>query len=497
MKKILSVILTIACVFTMGISLVACDLFADKGEAAAFVSMDINPSIEFTLDKNNKVLSVYGANEDGQVLLYGEDGIIGADIQVAAAKVLELAKELGFVNQDNTVVQTTVSADASAKETAITNKINAQVTASAEKLGVDLKCDLNTAYSLSRKLEQLKARYPESQAIQNLTPSKLKLVISATETGEISVEAAAEMNTSELVNYVSESHKKLEEFATQAYQQAKATASLAYDEAVGMAVDGVYTAYYAKSVLQLKHLDTCYLGAMYQSYKMGFRALNAAATAISYVEKINSYSLNETQIQAVLEALGSDVTVEDLKDSDGNVTIDSIYAYADKMFKNSDAAVTIEEIKTKLNTALDSIDNELQAKIAEATEKYGEQIQAVADGINSIVSALPESVKDIVGTAFKDLDDMCKNIINIVSDGKITSDEVRKVAKQMDDKATATLVRIEKDLSKDELSEIAQNKENLIKNASAAKAQMEEAIAKAEQSAKDRLAELKASRASN
>ena len=72
-------------------ALTACD-FNKKAEAQTFVSMDINPSVEFTLDKNNKVLSVHGANEDGQVLLYGEEGIVGADIEVATAKVLELAK---------------------------------------------------------------------------------------------------------------------------------------------------------------------------------------------------------------------------------------------------------------------------------------------------------------------------------------------------------------------------------------------------------------------
>jgi hypothetical protein len=44
----------------------------EAGTAVAFVTVDINPSIEITLDENGVVASVYGANEDGQILLYGE-----------------------------------------------------------------------------------------------------------------------------------------------------------------------------------------------------------------------------------------------------------------------------------------------------------------------------------------------------------------------------------------------------------------------------------------
>ena len=66
----------------------------------------------------------------------------------------------------------------------------------------------------------------------------------------------------------------------------------------------------------------------------------------------------------------------------------------------------------------------------------------------------------------------------------------------MNDKADKVLADIEKDLSKEELAEIAETKETLMNKAAAAKAQMEQAIAQAEETAKARLAELKASRTS-
>ena len=495
-KKISAIILATVLVIGAIFTLVSCDWFGGQDEAAAFVSLDINPSIEFTLDKNNKVLSVYGANEDGQVLLYEEDGIVGADIEVATAKVLELAKQLGYVSEENTVVQTTVTTEKGDKEDALYNKINAQVEASAESLNIALKCEANTAYSLMRKLEQLKAQYPDNQAIQNLSPAKLKLVISAAETGEISVEAAAEMNNAELIKAVSATHEKMEAFATEAYKQAKSVASAIYDEAVGTLTEGVYTAYYAKSVLQLKHLDTCYLGALYQSYKMGYRVLNATAKALVFVEKINDYALNAQQIEAVLNAFGSSVTVDDLKNSDGEVTLNSIYAYADKTFKNSQAAADLTELKNKLNAALDTIDSELKVKIDEAAQKYAPQIEAITNAINSVINSLPDAFKDLSQTVFGDLQDMCNAIADILKDGKITSDEVRALANSINGKAAATLTRIEKDLDKDELAEIQESLDGFKSKTDAFKQQMDEAIAKAEQEAKTKLEQIKASRQS-
>ena len=61
MKRLLSVILTAACVLTMCVSLTACDLLGgNKGDAAAFVSLDINPSLELTLDKTTRLSAFTG-----------------------------------------------------------------------------------------------------------------------------------------------------------------------------------------------------------------------------------------------------------------------------------------------------------------------------------------------------------------------------------------------------------------------------------------------------
>ncbi len=75
----------------------------------AVVTMDINPSVEVSLNKNNKVIRVEALNEDGAYLLDVEvDGWI---IDDAIALLLAEAKKDGFVedDQDAFVVITTIA----------------------------------------------------------------------------------------------------------------------------------------------------------------------------------------------------------------------------------------------------------------------------------------------------------------------------------------------------------------------------------------------------
>ena len=63
MKKKFWTLVSLLCATAMCLPLAACGGNNNgTAKAVAYVSMDINPSIEFTLDKNNKVISVYGAN---------------------------------------------------------------------------------------------------------------------------------------------------------------------------------------------------------------------------------------------------------------------------------------------------------------------------------------------------------------------------------------------------------------------------------------------------
>ena len=78
-------------------------------KATSFVSIDINPSVELVLDQNNVVMSANGANNDGKALLFEEDGIVGAELDVAIANLATLAVRYGYVQDGSDVSVEVVS----------------------------------------------------------------------------------------------------------------------------------------------------------------------------------------------------------------------------------------------------------------------------------------------------------------------------------------------------------------------------------------------------
>jgi len=492
MKKQILAVSALLCAGVMVVPFAACG--QKEAEAASYVSLDINPSIELTLDKNDKVLSVYGANEDGQVLLYEEEGIVGADVKTAVEKITALAVELGYLDENNKVVETSVSSE----KKDLLEKVNASVTATAESLNLSVTCDGEGAYSLLRKMEQLKERFPDNSAIRNLTPDKMKLVLSATEDGSISVEAAAELDTSELVKRISDAHQKTEEYATAAYNKIKSEASAAYDLAVGDVSDLIYTSYYTAH-----HLNNTYYAVSYQSYKYSARSLKVVSDALVFAEKACEYPLSEVQIAAASEALGLGSDVSALKNSDGDITVNSIYAYADKLFKNSEASVELDKIKTDLNAALDKAESELQEIIDEESVEYEAEINEVKEKLGLIVgeiekvtALIPDALKTQLQTMVNNAKEFIAEAGKVMEDGKITSDEVRALAEKLEKKAGEAREKMDGDLTEKEREEVKAKQEKAVSELTAAKKKMEDAISKAEQEAKAKLAELKEARQS-
>ena len=487
----LSVVLAATCA-----SLVACNPDSNQPEeAVSYVSMDINPSIELTLDKNNKVVSVYGANEDGQVLLYGEASLVGMNVEDAVDTITALAIDLGYIDENNKVIQTSVSGSENSND--ILNKINARITASANGLNMSVNVSGAEAYSLMRKLAQVKAQYPDNEAVQALTPEQFKLVVSASEAGDISIEAAVQLDTDQLIKTVSDAHKSAKEYATQAYNKATVLANDAYDSAVGAVTDGIYTTYY-----MTHHPLKAYYGFAYQGYKTSARGLNKIADALEFVEEMSDYPLDEAQAARIAEILG--VEADLLKNANGEITVKSIEAYADKVFKNSEASEELENIKAELTSALASVESAISAKIDELSQEYAPQIEAIEASVNTIIDSIkgmeaiiPSTVMTQLTAIKTDLIELVNAMTEIVSDGKISSTEIRALAKTMATKSDSALNEINSDLNEDELNEIAELQQSAIDSIASAKTQLDSAIADAEQSAKAYLAQLKESRKNN
>lgn len=92
MKRIVGYLLTMAILLTSTMSLVACGKKAEYSR----VTMEMNPSVEFIIDKQDKIVSVTALNDDGATLITGET-FVGKDIKEGAKLLLSLAVDTGFL----------------------------------------------------------------------------------------------------------------------------------------------------------------------------------------------------------------------------------------------------------------------------------------------------------------------------------------------------------------------------------------------------------------
>ena len=454
MKRLFAVLTALLMAVVMGFTLIGCIGGAtEEAKASSYVSVDINPSIELTLDQNDKVISVRGANEDGQVLLYGETGLVGVDVQTAIAKITDLAVELGYLSEDNKVVGTSVSTKDQAKKEKLLNKINAKIVATAGKAELTVKTDGNAAYSLLRKFEQFKQEHPEFA--ENLEIDKFKLAVSASQTGEVTLEAAVELSEEELIKIISEAHKNMKDYATDAYNKAMAKAQADYDKAVGEMTDVIYLA-------KGEGLD----GAMFMMYKTLARTLNGVANMLMFVEDVNEYELTEEQVLALTTALELEETeIAKLKNSDGKITLESIYAYIDKTVKNFEDQEIAKEFTDKIENSLTALEGDILALINQFAIEYKDEIETAITTIkeNPLIAAnqeLSELIADI------------EQAIN--DDDGITFEEIRELADKFEEKAEYYKKKIdagltEKDrkqikdaekLAKDSMGAVIENMEN-------------------------------------
>lgn len=142
----------------------------ETGTAVAFVTIDINPSIEITLDENGVVASVYGANEDGQILLYGEmDALVGKQYEEAVDYITNLAVELGYLDKETGTINTSVIADSVAFAEEVQSKISGKIKSISEQNGITIDIDTTEAFSLLCEFEEFKNKYPNEETIQNIS----------------------------------------------------------------------------------------------------------------------------------------------------------------------------------------------------------------------------------------------------------------------------------------------------------------------------------------
>lgn len=466
-------------------------------DKTAYVSLDINPEVELVIDKNNNVVSVRGENEDGQVLLYEEAGIKGESVDKAVEKITELAIKYGYLDENNKVVDAIVTSGNEKFEKEVLGKVEASVTVAGENFGLNVKTDLEGAYSLLRKYEEVKDENPDNKDIQKMSVAKFKLALSVSETGDITFEAAVKMDEKELIKTLTVSTKEVQEFATKTYNEAKTKAFAAYDKVTELAAYGVYTEYGIQKTIKTLDPLYAYNASMFQLYASASKSVEAIAKVADLYTDACAQPLTEEQIAKVVAILGLENS-DPIKNSDGTVTIDSIEAYADKVFKNSEAGQELEAKKAELTKALNDYESAIKAQVEKLKEEYKPQIEAAVCAINDMVTvieaSLPESVKTMLDNSINELKETVEDLKAMTEDGTITVEELYGYSDKLQEKADKYLTALKGSLTEDELKEIETRKEKVISKMTSAKTELNNALTKAETEARAYLESLKNTR---
>lgn len=506
MKKIIGTLLSALIVASLTLTSFGCSTDKKSENTTASVNLDINPSIELVVDEKGIVVAVRGVNDDGVTLLYGEDGIIGVDVQIAVEKIVDIAVELGYISDgQNQVVDTTVNADGDKLSASVTAKVNAGISAAATESGIEITASAEGSYSLNRQLEEFKKQYPEDKVVQSLTTAKFRLALSVSQTCDISIETAVRLSNSELLKKLEAADKAIETYATDAYLAAKKQALAAYDKSVELKALAVYHQYYLTHMKE--HPATCYYGAAYQMYASARLGLNTVADLIEASASVSDYELDEKQVKAVLDALGlEDADIELLK-KDGKITISSVEAYADKYFKNSPVGEALELKKRNLSQAIANAEAEIKPVVGKIVEEYKAWIETQVAQSDVIVNGLKPALESIKSVAIlnpainnivsdinemtEDYEELSASVKALLNGDNATVEQLRVIADGYGTIADKYLQKIESDLSEEEIKTIDANRKVVIDACTQERQTLEKAMDDAAQEAKDWLKRVK------
>ena len=425
MKKISAIIAIMLTAVLLCTAFVGCTN-KDKDADKTYVSMDINPSVNLVIDGEGKVESVEAANEDAQVMLYGEV-LVGKTAEEAFELIANLAIECGYLTEENSGVNVTVVAGNGSAEAEANIGETVKAAFNAEAGKADLKVNINTgaSFSLQRQFEYIKGKYPNVNAIQNMSIGKFKLVteLVANDDG-VTFEYAATLDNEDLIEKLNNCYEKIEPYATEAYNLAVAQAN----EAEGAA----WTAYYVAHIL--KHPVN--YGAIYAAYDIAAVSVDYTLDVIELAMEYADKALSNVDTQKIADILGVEKSEVDaaVTDENGNITLESLEAYIDRTLKN----MSVEAY------------NQIKAELPEL-ETYINDFQAEVD---EYINSLPEEYATQIRKILADIKDLGSDVFEFVDSlGDLTIDDVRTVVTYLEGKRDETMQKIEEDLTAEELEE--------------------------------------------
>ena len=373
--------LALGMVSLMGVSMFACDNNTDgdgdtsaTADGYAYMAIDINPTVEFVLQAD-KVVSVDAVNDDAAVLV-SEEELVGMTAEEAAETVVELAEDLGYINEDNVSVKITVAADDETQEEALKEKVKL----GAIRGSVIAKINCEPRNADARKAKKLREENPE--LYKGLTPAKVRLIEAIMRYDDsMTYEIGVEMNFDELAEILEEYVEEFKDiYGEKLREEYKATIEAKKQEAE-MAIAEIYG----------------------EEFKAAVESYHALKTAYKALErKAEEMVISAEDVETILALLELENT--DLISVSGNVTVESVDRYLDRNFVQEhllteEEKEALERIEESVEDILDKYDEDEYLLTEEDLAMLGEAIElelgATLEDLEELLEDLEENLEDL------------------------------------------------------------------------------------------------------
>ena len=355
MKKLLKTAFASCMVLGLALSATACSQQRpqtdESGKTAtgtyAYLAIDINPSVEIVV-KDGVVESVTAANDDASILLSGED-FVGLSVQEVGNKIVSLAEQTGYLNENNKSVKITVSSD----DEGYTATIESEAVAGAQSGSdfAEVNCEPRAADE--RALEKLKEENPE--LYKDLTPAKLRLIEAVLKYDPtMTYERGATMTTKELLELLEELEEDYRDLVCEGLKDS-----------------------FKEKLKEVKLEAEREIAAVYgEEYLAAWERYTALEIAYETIEKkAEEAVLSEPDILLITELLGIADGSEIF--ADGKITPDRLDDYLDKLFDEKRGNEEEKEFFKQLERSVEAI-----------LDKYDEDNYVLTDEDNAALTAV-------------------------------------------------------------------------------------------------------------
>ena len=388
----------------------------DTNTYSSIVTMNLNPSVRFVLDKDNKVVSVSGENNEGKMIVAGEEeNIIGKDINKAIELVLKIENETGYlvsgsasIGENELSFSVAISEENINKAKEIQESIKNEITSTVSKVCDELNVNetISEIKSIEREnLEQLALKYDSTLTEEKVSQMSNEQLINVVKLYSLETAHLYSVELEELYNQVKEYDLKFaeSEFTKNAISSMGTIYELAL-KGYDLILDGLKTSITALNDLRYD----CFVSEESLYQKSYTSLLEKKEEVILYKNQLASMEGEDSETkQKVQEALEKQIQVletaekvlVDAKDASLSL-IDSSTQLINKII------VELEEYKSNLpgreevEETLSNKSNELQETLnakkdqifAEFESKYGEDIEVAKQKVLAYKESLKQSI---------------------------------------------------------------------------------------------------------